>query len=745
MSLQRQFIKDRPHLGDLEPAPPDRSAGGWLLTCAISSIFCLVLLALVLRLYEADLRLPLNYLGDAVTFLAKAKAIVQGDWIHHNSRIGMPFGADWTDFPLNVTLDGIWIAGLSLFSKNAALLLNVYWLLAVGAGAGIATYCLLRLGVSHAAAAVIGMIYALQPYTFYRGISHLHLLVHLVPLMATGAIELALGHFSDSGRAGFRQRVRTLPLYLWLGCIAIGLSYTYTAFFSCFVIALAGLLAYVSRFRGRELLACGMLLAVISMAALVDLSPTLLRSSTAGPNPAMDFKSASEAEIYGLKLRFLLTPIPDHPFPPLRYVERRLAAAGFPLDTENDSTRLGSIGSAGFLFLVGFILAAAVGARPVSSERDRLIGVCAALVLGCLLLATVGGGGDFFNTFVAPDIRCYNRIAPFISFFSLIPVALFLAYLERRWKADRRGGFRLRRWGFYLALGLCAGAATYDQAVTSGYLPHQAREQLYRSDGSFVAQVESLMSQDAMIFELPYTDFPVEHLREKLFNNDLGRPYLHSRKCRWSWGALSGSTAAEWNRQAAARPIPEMLHDLAHRGYAGVWVDLYGYNAHNSPEQMLGAELGKPLRSAGGRYLFFDMRPYAASLEASELPGPKLAEHPVQMTFERGFYPEERDGTKAWHWSRKRGRLVLINSLNARRKIKLSMTIQTGYNFPQIIDISGPAINDKVSIALVGNYGRDIVLPPNGQAALNFSCNCKRTGDPRSIYFGVLNVQGKDE
>src|SRR5579863_3557917 len=64
---------------------------------------CAVLLVLTIRLYQADLTVPLNYLGDAVVFLAKAKGILQGDWIHYNSRLGMPFGADLRDFPLNIT------------------------------------------------------------------------------------------------------------------------------------------------------------------------------------------------------------------------------------------------------------------------------------------------------------------------------------------------------------------------------------------------------------------------------------------------------------------------------------------------------------------------------------------------------------------------------------------------------------------------------------------------------------------
>ena len=46
----------------------------------------------------------------------------------------------------------------------------------------------------------------------------------------------------------------------------------------------------------------------------------------------MDFKHPAEAEIYGLKLRFLLTPIEEHPLPLLRNIAKTLKTANFPLD-----------------------------------------------------------------------------------------------------------------------------------------------------------------------------------------------------------------------------------------------------------------------------------------------------------------------------------------------------------------------------------------------------------------------------
>ena len=131
----------------------------------------------------------------------------------------------------------------------------------------------------------------------------------------------------------------------------------------------------------------------------------------------MLFKSPAEAELYALKIRYLVTPVPDHPIGLFRNAEKRLAAAKYPLFlNENEWGRLGTIGSIGFLCLVIFAVGAAVSPRFSTWRMAWLLGPCAALTLACVLFASVGGFGDFFSTFISPEIRCYTRIFPFIGF-----------------------------------------------------------------------------------------------------------------------------------------------------------------------------------------------------------------------------------------------------------------------------------------------------------------------------------------
>ena len=185
--------------------------------------------AFTLRLDQADLSIPLNYLGDAVVFLTKAKGIIQGDWIRHNSRVGMPLGADLIDFPLNLSLDSFGMLITSMFTDNPGILVNVQWLGGLALASAAMTYSLMRFKIGPRIAICLGIVYALQPYGFYRGISHLHSMYYIVPLLATGGVELALGAFGrgSADRYGSFSRI---PGYLWVACIGIGLSYLYLPF-----------------------------------------------------------------------------------------------------------------------------------------------------------------------------------------------------------------------------------------------------------------------------------------------------------------------------------------------------------------------------------------------------------------------------------------------------------------------------------------------------------------------------------
>src|ERR1700716_2666907 len=194
-----------------------------------------------------------------------------------------------------------------------------------------------------------------------------------------------------------------------------------------------------------------------------------------------------------------------------------------------------------------------------------------------------------------------------------------------------------------------------------------------------------------------------------------------------------------------------MLRRLAHRGFVGMWVDLFGYGPGTSPEVELNLALGTPhLRSADGRYLFYDLRPYAARYRSAESiwsEAQKRAWYPVELIFQRGFYEEDRDGAHSWHWARKQGQLVLVNPLETWRQVRVSMQLRTGFDKPRTIRISILDHTESVSVGRVLPWERVVALPPLGLLELSFSCDCKRVNapsDPRNLYFNIDDLKVED-
>src|SRR5215471_10925387 len=86
-----------------------RAWAGYMLALAL----CIAALALLLRLWEADLTLPFTYGWDSSYYEMLVQAVVENGWYLHNPRVGAPYGFDGRDFPhadsLHVGL--VWLIG----------------------------------------------------------------------------------------------------------------------------------------------------------------------------------------------------------------------------------------------------------------------------------------------------------------------------------------------------------------------------------------------------------------------------------------------------------------------------------------------------------------------------------------------------------------------------------------------------------------------------------------------------------
>src|SRR5262249_36307121 len=141
----------------------------------------------------------------------------------------------------------------------------------------------------------------------------------------------------------------------------------------------------------------------------------------------------AESEIYGLKIRHLISPTGDTWVAPLQAWLERERAARFANDNENVTARLGLVGAVSFL---GLLAALILPSAMPPADRTRRLRAGGIRGVAAVLLATIGGIGGLFSLFVTADVRSYNRISPFIAFFSVAGLALWLDR-PRAWLTPR--------------------------------------------------------------------------------------------------------------------------------------------------------------------------------------------------------------------------------------------------------------------------------------------------------------------
>jgi hypothetical protein len=739
------------------PAWKSRSAG-LLLGALAASALSLLIAAWVLRLGEAHLSLPWSYAGggDTKFYLLVIKGILDHGWFQHNPSLGAPFGLQLYDFPQGAdNLNLLMVKALGLFSSNPAWVLNVFFLLTFPLTAVSACLALRALGASMGAAVVCATIFALLPYHFYRAESQVLLSAYYsVPLGALLFLRLwqGPGLFARRGRSeggvgetghpphhpaetaeGSHSRRRrsggSAPIAYATGwvsprslltvaiCVVIGSAGLYYAVFAL-VLLLGGSVVAAFAHRGRQTVISGLLcaLAIVVMLA-INLAPSLSYQSAHGKNTAIA-RTPLQSDQFGLRLSDLLLPVQQDRLPFLSDVNQRYTEATSTGYCEQCFENLGTVGSLGFLSLCLLALVSIVGVAGAFAVRA----VYRAAALGVALsfaVATIGGISSLLAFFVTSDIRGWNRMSLFIAFFSLLTVALLLDAGARRLAARRPGAGGRVLAGALLAGVLVLGAV---DETSSYFVPNyekDARE--WRSDTTFVRQIETRMPRDAAIFELPYVPFPEGYgsistsvsVPNTTFDTtyELGRGYIHSKGLRWSYGAIKGR-AADWQGQLAVKPLYLSLTAAAEDGFQGLWVDPHGYSTklrkRLAPllEKLLGVA---PLLSPAHDLLFFDLRPFASSLDrrhtAAQLAALRFATlYPLRTACETS------DG------------LELINPSRSTRTATLSMELDAGTEAPSklLVHYPGGAIRALASADTKIALQAQLSLPP-GTSVVRFS------------------------
>jgi phosphoglycerol transferase len=579
---------------------PSRSRTRAIAEYAVAAALSLVAAVFMLRLWSADLRVPFDYHGDALSFAQLVKSIVDHGWYLTNPSLGAPGVLEMHDFPFAETFHLALIKAMSSVVPNWAVLFNGYFLLGFPLITVSALAVFRHFRIGYAPALACSVLFSFLPSRLQKGEGHIFMdSFFQVPL----AVLLLLWVCSDSpplveptsdGRwptADMTSRRSIISLAI---CALVSSTGLYYAFFTGCLVTLAGIWASVRKRTLRNVVGGTALAGAIALGLGLNGLPTIIYRMQHGSNPLVAVRGSAESEFYGMKIVQLVLPADAHRIPALRRIKQRYNSSA-PLLGENSSTSLGTTGSVGFLSLLGMAL---LGARPRS--QGNLWEPLATLNLGAVLLGTIGGFGSLLALLVSPQIRTYSRLNVFIGFFALFAAALLLDRL-----VQRRARLGILAASAVLLLGL------FDQATALAVRPYAQVKSEYVSDARLVHRIEAAFPPGAMIFQLPYQTFPEERGLHRMADYDQLRPYLHSRTLRWSYPTMRGRPGDLWTARVAQRAPAALVQSLSDAGFAGVLLDRFGY-----PQGNRDIETALVDRSGSGawvsddqRWLFVNLRP----------------------------------------------------------------------------------------------------------------------------------------
>ena len=490
---------------------------------------------------------PVNQSPSALTYLAQVKGVLDD-------------GTQTHLLPWIAPVDLLIVRAVGLAGPEVGGTANLAWLLTLMLGGSFAAWGYRRLGISITGACVMGMLYALSPYALYWNLEEPGVIPFLVPFAATAALALATGAITEWPR---REVFVLLGGLLVLGLN--GREYAYFGVFLTVIGAVAGAIRSGRAAPAKTRTTTAMVAAVLVAATAVSLTPAL-RAPQPEPDPTFRV-TAADAEPGGVKIRQLVGPLPGHWLPFFAEWSRREGAAGFPFESVNHLSRLGIVGTVGFIGLIAALLIPPYAGRPGVWGRDETVRAASGLTLAAFLVATVGGLGTIVSLLIEPTILVFSRITPFLIFFSLAAIGV---WVERALPGRRRGQL------VWVALAIFA---LLDQLVANRPL-HRGVAKVrieYRQLQGMVEIIERELPAGARVYQLPDR---TDHLQRRVVrmqpNDDL-KPYLVSRHLRWRYPAR---TAAE-TREDGPRDVlePDVLPArLAQDGFSAIVVDRLGYD-----------------------------------------------------------------------------------------------------------------------------------------------------------------------
>jgi phosphoglycerol transferase len=625
---------------------------------------------------------------------------------------------------------------LALTTSHYPSVLNAFFLLTFPMVFVCAFWVFRHFGVGWWASTCASLLYAFAPFHIIRGEHHLFLSAYWpVPLAALVSIWVSTDSVwpTSAGRDGWRRQQVWLSL---LVCSVLAATGSYYAFFACFFLVVASVTAAARQRSWRRLWPGISLIAVICVGVGVNLWPSLLHFQRNGTVPIVA-RPASDADIYGLRIAQLVLPVGGHRVQALD--ELRSEYTRRPLVNENDHISLGIAGAVGFVGLLWwFFFRKPSAVRLTERGTSGLLHHLSIFNAAGILLGTIGGFGSLVAFFGVPQIRAYNRIGIFLSFFALFALALWLDAIARRCRVTRA-----RAIGFACALALSTVLALLDQVSPRALPDYNTVKLQFESDAAFVRAIERTVPRGALIFQLPFVTFPESPPLANMQDYDLLRAYLHSDHLRWSYGTMRGREENAWFRETAALPAPQLIERLGWAGFSGISINRHGFSDYAARiERELRDVLGSlPIQSPDAELAFYDLKDYQTLRRHHTPPNEwaawrEAAIHPPLVVWQGGF--SDQDSGSGRRFGTHDARLTLVNRVGRIQDVRLEMSITP--NDGQVT-VSSSVFADPVHVDRDSPRLDRTLRLPAGRYEVRFVSDAPRRNDAGGSAFVVENVR----
>lgn len=679
--------------------------------------------------------------GDVNQIYLVVKNLIETGNILTNSRLGAPFISELHDFPMVLTFNFEILVLRLIYAvyPNIFVALNIYYVILPAVFGIIAFFSLRSLDTPDWINMGAAIVYAFLPFYFMRGMEHFALtayqFVPLAFLMCVWGYQHKIFE-SFSKKQIFGNYRNWLTVFFCLLIVNNGNGYWQP--FSCFFLLLTGIIIFLDTKMWKRALACLIPMGFIIVFFMISIYPFFHYQAEYGRNTIVGKRPMIDSELYGLKISQMLMP---YEIPGNTNLEQRFKDyyKTVPLTNENVSSNLGLIGSTGFLVLLFNLLLRKNDSYCLLSLFSRL-NVCA------VLFATIGGFSAITFVFIGSGVmlRGFNRISVYIAFLAIAAMCLCAQKLLEN--LDGRGYTICR-------ICICLLFVIHFVFIYSWFHKkpdYAALNEQYQSDKQFVADIETSLPEGVMIYQLPYHKFPEAGPVNEMKDYDLFTGFLHSKKLRWSYGAMKGRKGDQWHEWIASFPMNKRIKMLSLVGFQGIYIERRAYKQKELEE--LEAELVSllnvnPIESKDKHLVFYSMKSFNDSYlsrytheEIYKLHNDLLSRG-IMINVKGVSHIEKDSHGNTWRWMDKNDKIDFeYHGKPYDKEIKLSISAGASSEANLKVDINGNLFTYKIF-----NKPTSIVIPAHfrqGKNTIELCTDADKVNAPkdkRSMYMRLFN------